>query len=236
VPVGCADGAAHIVMLHPPINTVPEKKAAVTPSGKPTIHTRPKTERNELYAQAMASNILATVREGFAVAPALRRILIVTVSRDSAIGGIPHVSALAATGFDRDLVEQFNWNALDPWRTLEAASPRLLNVRGRTSEIAPLDLSGQPDIALVVHMVAEALNRKDEDRDSNTWAVELGGPPRQKIPVIKALREEFGYALREAKELVDSGGVVATGLSHDHAEQVARTLTSLGAEAEVISR
>ena len=147
------------------------------------------------------------------------------------------MSALAVTGFDRAVVEPFDWDALDPWRTLEAASPHLLNVRGRTSEISPLDVSDQPDIAQVVEMVTEALNRREDDSgDPNTWADEFDGPPPPTIADNKALREEFGYGLKEAKKLVDTGDVVASRLSKDPADRVVKSLASLGAEARAVRR
>ena len=141
VPVDCDQDEATIVMVYPAPSIVPGQKAAVTPSGKPTIHKRSKTEQNELYAQSLASNILATVREGFAVAPRLRRIVILSVAKDTAVGGVPTLSALTVTGFDRAHVDQFNWDRLDAWRTVEAATPALMNRRGRTGELAPLDLT-----------------------------------------------------------------------------------------------
>jgi len=158
VPVDCDQDEATIVMVYPAPSIVPGQKAAVTPSGKPTIHKRSKTEQNELYAQSLASNILATVREGFAVAPRLRRIIILSVAKDTAVGGVPTLSALTVTGFDRAHVDQFNWDRLDPWRTVEAATPALMNRRGRAGELAPLDLTNEPDIARVVAQVAEALD------------------------------------------------------------------------------
>lgn len=158
VPVDCAQGEATIVMIYPAPSIVPDQKAAVTPSGKPTIHRRSKTEQYELYAQSLASNILATVREGFAVAPGLRRIVILSVAKDTAVGGIPTISAIAVTGFDKALVDEFNWDRLDPWRTIEAATPALINRGGRAGELAPLDLTSEPDIASVVKQVAQVLD------------------------------------------------------------------------------
>jgi hypothetical protein len=47
---------------------IPEKKPARTPTGKQTLKKRTKTEINALYLQALGSNVLATVKEAFAVA------------------------------------------------------------------------------------------------------------------------------------------------------------------------
>lgn len=64
------------------------------------------------------------------------------------------------------------------------------------------------------------------------WAVELIDSGPRKIPVIKAIREEFRYDLRRSKELVDRCGVVATGLSADDADRVIAKLGAAGATAQ----
>jgi hypothetical protein len=157
VPIDCHGDGAAIVMVYPDVGQIPESKPAVTPSGQPTVHKRTQTERNELYAQSLASNVLATVREAFAVAPSLANVAVLTVCKDDSRGGIPMVTALALVVFGRPLVERFDWNRLDPLRTLELGDPCLLARRGRTGELAPLDLSGEPEIAAVLESFADML-------------------------------------------------------------------------------
>lgn len=50
---------------------VPVSRPDLTPTGRPTLHKRTKTERNAFYLKALGSTVLATVREGFASPPAL---------------------------------------------------------------------------------------------------------------------------------------------------------------------
>jgi len=164
VPIDCSGDLVAIVMMLPSVESVPDKKPAVTPTGKATIHKRSKTERNELYAQSLASKVLATVREAFAVAPKIASVAVLTVSKHDDVGGIPMVAPLSLAGFNRDLVEQFNWTRLDPLRTLEAVSPSLLNRRGATGELAPLDLSAEPELAAVLRTFAEMLELQIDPR------------------------------------------------------------------------
>jgi flagellar hook assembly protein FlgD len=157
VPIDCQGDMVSVVMLYPGADVILEQKPAVTPTGRPTIRKRPKTERNTLYAQSMASHILATAREAFAAAPAINGVTVLTVAQSEAVGGIATMSAVAATGFTRETVGKFNWERLDPWATIEAANPSLVNRRGRTGELAPLDLSQEPGIATVLVTCAELL-------------------------------------------------------------------------------
>jgi flagellar hook assembly protein FlgD len=164
VPIDCTGDAVAIVMLYPSADQIPEQKAALTPTGRPTVHKRSQTDRNTLHVQSMASHILATVREAFAVAPAIQRVVVLTVEKSDAVGGVAMLRAVAANGFDRGQVERFNWERLDPLATIEAANPSLIKRRGRTGELAPLDLTDEPDIATVLVTCAALLDVQVDPR------------------------------------------------------------------------
>lgn len=69
-PIDCEGDRTTVVMEFQPREAiVPERKPARTPTGKPTLKKRTKTEINRLYLEALGSNVLATVKETFAVAP-----------------------------------------------------------------------------------------------------------------------------------------------------------------------
>jgi hypothetical protein len=155
-------------MVFPSVESIPDTKPAVTPTGKPTIHKRTKTDRNELYAKSLASNVLATAREAFAVTPNISTVAVLTVCKDDSVGGIPMAAPLCLAAFQRALVERFDWKRLDPLKTVEAATPCLLNRRGSTGELAPLDLTDEPDVAAVLRGFSEML--------------ELAIDPRVKLP------------------------------------------------------
>jgi hypothetical protein len=157
VPIDCTGADVAIVMVLPSVESIPERKPAVTPTGKATIHKRSKTERNELYAQSLASNVLATIREAFAVAPGIASVAVLTVCKDDAVGGVPMVAPLCLAAFERRLVDRYEWERLDPFKTVEAATPSLLNRRESASELAPLDLTDEPDVAGVLRTFAHML-------------------------------------------------------------------------------
>ena len=54
-----------------------------------------------------------------------------------------------------------------------------------------------------------------------------------KIAVIKEVRALTGLGLKEAKELVESGGKIKEGVAKDEAEEAKTKLTEAGAEVEL---
>lgn len=79
-PIGCDGGRADVLMRWPQVSeVVPERKAAVTPTGRPTIHKRKKAEINGTYLNALCSHALVTVKEAFAVCPALETVGLVVL-------------------------------------------------------------------------------------------------------------------------------------------------------------
>jgi hypothetical protein len=67
-----------------------------------------------------------------------------------------------------------------------------------------------------------------------TCGVFLVDAGRSKIPVIKVIRSELRLGLREAKAVVDVGGVVADGLTIDRAQRLLEKLSAAGAHAQLI--
>src|SRR5205085_6946754 len=80
--IDCEGDRASVVMLMDGEDSVPEKKPALTPSGKPTLHQISKTDRSDLYRGWVYSNVLATVREALAVAPHLGAVTVVVLRRE----------------------------------------------------------------------------------------------------------------------------------------------------------
>jgi hypothetical protein len=62
--------ATALVMYGPP-QMIPDQRPDVTPGGRPTLRKRSKADRNALYTAALGSTVLATVKEGLAVAPSV---------------------------------------------------------------------------------------------------------------------------------------------------------------------
>ncbi len=131
---------------------VPERKPARTPTGKRTLKKRTKTEVNDLYLAALGSNVLATVKETFAVAPGAELVQILVVRRE-ADGG---PAAIYAGSFDRGGNAGAS-GTRDPARSLGLAGDALLHLKGRAATVSPLDLRDRDDLAAVLEQVAAGL-------------------------------------------------------------------------------
>ena len=160
-PVNCEGDEVTVMVLFEPSDAIPDKKPAVTPSGKPTLRKRNKTERNDLYVASMASNVLATVKEAFAAAPGINRVVVVAVRKDEVPrASRPLLSCLYCGRFKRGRFERLDWSRSDPLTEISLVPQALIERKGRTAEVVPLDLSDAPDLAAVVRDAAEALDCK----------------------------------------------------------------------------
>jgi hypothetical protein len=152
--VGCDDGSVSLLMRFPPVDSVvPESKADVTPNGRPTIKKRTKTERNDLYLAAVMSHTLVTVKEAFAVAPALEEARILAIiDHDHVL--VPFVYARFV---QRDLAN-VDWQNLYPEEiTVAVAKDGVVSSKGRAKDPSALRLGGQPELLQAVEQVAEQL-------------------------------------------------------------------------------
>jgi hypothetical protein len=144
-----------VVMKFPGATIIPEQRPDLTPAGNPTIKKRSKTGINDLYLNAMASNVLATVKETFAVAPGLEEAIVLVVREEDSGPGAGRLVALYAGRFDRQSYR-------DPWREdpdiqIEGAVDALLKRKGRTKELVALDLDDEPELAQVLEHVAKGV-------------------------------------------------------------------------------
>jgi hypothetical protein len=147
-----------LLMMAPDPTLVPDRKPALTPTGNPTLKKRTKAEFNDLYISALASYVLATIKEALTVAPALQEANIIVLRREQSAGlGDDKLVALFAGRFPRTLLEGARWEAIDLARVLDEVPNALLNRRGRTGELTPLALEKEPQLAAVVSHVQEAL-------------------------------------------------------------------------------
>lgn len=154
-----AEGArVSLVMLFDTTEVIPERKPGFTPTGRPTLQKRTKSEINDLYAQALASQVLATVKEAFAVVPGIEEASLLVVRKDPRVEkASDFVSAIYAGTFSRSRLQRLNWGSLDPIEELLLVPDALLRRKGAAGEIAPLDLSNEPELRQVVDEVRRGL-------------------------------------------------------------------------------
>lgn len=155
-PIDCAGATATVTMLYGHPDLIPERVPATTPSGKPTLRRRTKSDRNSLYLQSLASNVLATAKEGLAVCPGLEAISLLVVRRDPS-DGRERLTAIYAGTFTRDLLQEAPWSSLDPTDWMMRPVDRCLVLKGQAQEVTPLDLSDEPELQSVLEHLASAL-------------------------------------------------------------------------------
>lgn len=156
-PAACVDVGhdsaryATVLMMFGTPQMIPEHKPALTPSGRPTLKKRTKTDRNALYAAALGSTVLATVKEGFAVAPSVEEIRVLVLHKDpQALSPEGFLSAIYAARFRREPLRRWNWWQVDPIEALLTAHDAMLHRKGTTQEMTPLDLSGEAELAALL--------------------------------------------------------------------------------------
>ena len=69
--------------------------------------------------------------------------------------------------------------------------------------------------------------------EKTEFDVVLAEAGANKVAVIKAVRGATGLGLKEAKDLVDKGGVIKEAAPKDEANAIKEKLTAAGAEVEV---
>lgn len=88
-------------------------------------------------------------------------------------------------------------------------------------------VSAQPVAVAGAGVAAEAAEEK------SSFDVVLTAAGGNKIAVIKEVRAITGLGLKEAKDLVDNGGVVKEGASKEEAEEIKGKLEAAGASVEL---
>lgn len=155
--IDCEGDRTTVVMQFvSPEAIIPEKRPGRTPTGKPNLKKRKKTELNALYLQALGSNVLATVKETFAVAPGTEVVQLMVVRRE---GEGKHAGALAAiylAEFGRTGFGAMS-NSRDPGSGLARATEAVLTLKGKTETVSPIDLSGRSGVTAVLSEIERGL-------------------------------------------------------------------------------
>lgn len=155
-PIDCDGERTTVVMqVSQPEAVVPERKPARTPGGKPTLKKRTKTETNALYLEALGSNVLATVKEAFAVAPGTQIVQMLVIRRETDKKHAEELVAVYVGEFDRNRYAVSNRGA--PGSALVSAPESVLNLKGKTEQVSPIDLSERPDLQQVLAQVTSGL-------------------------------------------------------------------------------
>jgi hypothetical protein len=157
-PLNCEGDRTTVVMqFASPEAIVPERKPSRTPTGKRTLKKRTKTEINALYVEALGSNVLATVKEAFAVAPGTQVVQMLVIRRETDKKHAGGLAAIYLGEFGRGSYDGDASGSGQPGNALTLASEAVLNLKGKTQQVTPIDLSVRPDLREVLGQVESGL-------------------------------------------------------------------------------
>lgn len=148
---------------------VPTHTPDTTPTGRPTMRGYSKTDRSGLYLAAMMSHVHATVAEAFAVAPAMTTATILVVVSDTTTVTPVYVAEVERAAFNAGA-----W--LSDGRRPTLAPGCLINLRGRTNEPAPLDLTAEPELSETILRIADEMQLEIDP------GTRLARPPKTPAP------------------------------------------------------
>ncbi len=160
VDVGTEDGVryATVLIVFGAVDLIPERMPSLTAAGKPTTKKRTKSERNALYVAALGSTVLATVKEGRAVAPSVDEFRVVVLRKDlNAATPAEFVAPIYAARFSRQMMQGLNWRTVNPTEALLSATDAQFQRKGAAGDVVPLNLSGNEDLAQLVETFKPAI-------------------------------------------------------------------------------
>ncbi len=154
-PLGVWDAEAQMTLLAPDPAALPERHPTTTAAGNLSLKKFTKGEIADLYRQLVAGLVLATVKEGFAVAPGITDIRIVALRATPADPyGKIHPESILAAHIPRAALNGVQWTRVDALSVVNKISSELLTrTAGPSKGFAPLDLKAEPDIARLIQVI-----------------------------------------------------------------------------------
>ncbi|MFI6284166.1 TerD family protein [Streptomyces sp. NPDC051018] len=161
---GCAVGVEgsvmSVVMRQQDLDSLPTQAPGLTPAGRPTLKDLTKRERTERWLTVMGSNVIATLKEGFATAPGITAVNLAVLTR------MPETRRLGVVAYGRwtrRAVESVSRHGADDAQWfLDIGEDVLCSVRRTasgnvSSTVRPLDTRGLPGLQeLLDHAEDEA--------------------------------------------------------------------------------
>lgn len=137
------------------ISLIADRRPDRTPGGRPTLKKRSQTERNDVYARALASTVLATAKEAAAVAVSADEVRVLVVRHEPNDAGL---QAIYTGTFDRAELDRPSWDGAYPLGIITTARGAQLVRTGRTQEVVPLPESRQRTLAPVLAVLGGAMS------------------------------------------------------------------------------
>jgi hypothetical protein len=154
-PVGVDGTEASVVVLVPTPAAVPERRPEMTAAGNLSLKKLTKRELSDFYKLMVCGYVLATVKEGFAVAPGLQHMRVVAIRNTGMDAyGKTRVEAVLAARFARSALQGVQWATADAATVLNDTNEELkAHFTGPSKELTSLDLDLEPDLAAVLAAV-----------------------------------------------------------------------------------
>lgn len=154
-PVGITGSEASVVVLVPSTSAVPERRPTLTAAGNLSLKKLTKRESADLYKLLVCGYVLATVKEAFAVAPALAHVRVVALrSPGTDAYGKNRIEVLLGARFARVALDGVQWASADASVVVnDTSTERTARFVGPSKELTALDLAAEPDLAAVVAAV-----------------------------------------------------------------------------------
>ncbi|MGY1833147.1 hypothetical protein ACI8AA_22255 [Geodermatophilus sp. SYSU D01180] len=152
-PLGVDGDEVALVVLAPPETVVPERMPSTTQAGNLSLRKLPKGERAQLYTEAVMGHVLVTLKEAFAVAPAVKSARVVALrSAGTDAYGRPRLDCLLAGHWTRAAFTGVQWStAVASTIARDTAAELLVDVKAK--ELRPLDFTGQPGLQALLEVV-----------------------------------------------------------------------------------
>jgi hypothetical protein len=158
VAVGCANRGVAVVMIAPDAKTLPDETVLRRRGRRLKIKKRSSVDRHSLHTLSLASSLLATVKETFAVAPGVAFVDVLAVVRtDPALRRRDRLVPVCLVRIDRATVRGLKWKRTDPLGFLQSQQHVVLDLAPETGALRPIDLDSEPDAEGVLASVADGL-------------------------------------------------------------------------------
>ncbi len=140
-------------LLAPDPSIAPDRMPGTTSAGNLSLRKLNKTDAMAYYRMLVFGHVLATLREAFAVAPAITAVRIAVVRR-SAVPGAAERECLLAAHVTAAAMARIDWREVGAGTALAEVSDEVVaNLRGRTQEFGAVDLGHEPELKAIVDAI-----------------------------------------------------------------------------------
>ncbi|MEU6098598.1 TerD family protein [Streptomyces sp. NPDC047079] len=198
---GCAVGVdgevLSVVMRQQDIDSLPDQTPGVTPSGRPTLKALSKRDRTLWWLTSMGSNVVATLKEAFAVAPGIIAIDLAVLTR---LPDTQRLGFVAYGRWTRQAIEAGPWReTTDALRFLDIGQDVACSVTttasgNLSSAIKPLDTSRLPGLQSILD------HAQDDTGSGDGTLAGIDGDLRANIPAAPSAPLPDPYRIRPFAE------------------------------------